>query len=658
MEAVKGKASFKKKDGSIAVSDDRKVVTWTAAAAPATPALSIPIDTITNLQQTPDSAAKVALKIIAKPATDGGDPVAHLFTFTAPEEARAEANAIKDVLSTILAARNSDTGVVVKASTPQPATNGNGANGSASVAAGTPAASNTAGKSAPRWFDDNQLRLDIALQQSLMKKDRTLHQIYMEARATKPESISDASFNSQFWSTRTSLLRSHAIESSQKRATYNVLPTVKPYTDYEGKLKLNVTPYDIQMIFKQYPLVHRIHKEKVPKDMDEGAFWKGFFESNLARWLKGEDMNPAQRNPVFDSHIRGDKQDALHFERRMVDPHLPHIIDVRGNDENQGGSKGGNMPDALMRPNTERGAGARWLNAMSESLMSHANPIDGDGGDGPATIDSREKTYRELALRDLRDDAPPDRIVLNVREQARFFDQEAGAAEDVRIYEKQVPTVVLADYATDLVALGDPKAGGGIDLHKAIGVYDESGSDDEEEDSRQRPAHVGSRAARGAAQAQIWEGLGKRLAETQAQSEDDTAPLGLSAELAQKAFITNATTTEFLKQFWTAFISGDPDRAQELAHHVEALRKSVERIEAVAAEADKAREQLNAQRRKQIVDEYNRTGRKLKFDPNSTKGGKKAVLALLGPTLSALNVAQSRYEEALVAEGIKPSTEE
>ncbi|KAH8843783.1 hypothetical protein MCOR27_008841 [Pyricularia oryzae] len=488
-----------------------------------------------------------------------------------------------------------------------------------------------------------------------MKKDRTLHQTYMEARATKPESISDAAFNSQFWSTRTSLLRAHAIESSQKRATYNVLPTVKPYTDYEGKLKLNVTPQDIQMIFKQYPLVHRIHKEKVPKDMDEGAFWKGFFESNLARWLKGEDINPAQRNPVFDSHIRGDKQDALYFEKRMVDPHLPRIIDVQGNDENQGGAKGGNMPDALMRPNAERGAGARWLNAMSESLMSHTNPVDVGG---TAAADGNENTYRELTLRDLNDDAPPDRIVLNVREQARFFDQEAGLLDDARAYEKQAPQVVLADYAKDLTSLGDAKAGGGIDLRKAIGVYDESGSDDDEEDSRKRPAHVGSRAARGTAQAHIWDGLGKRLAETQAQSEDEAAPLGLSMDLAQKAFITNATTTEFLQQFWNAFLSGDPDRAQELAHHVEALRRSVERIEAVAAEAEKAREQLNAQRRKQIVDEYNRTGRKLKFDPNSTKGGKKAVMALLGPTLSALSAAQGRYEEALVAEGIKPSTEE
>ena len=45
--------------------------------------------------------------------------------------------------------------------------------------------------------------------------------------------------------------------------------------------------------------------------------------------------------------------------------------------------------------------------------------------------------------------------------------------------------------------------------------------------------------------------------------------MGLPAEITQKAYLTNATTTEFLKQFWTAFLSGDPDRAQELADQLQ-----------------------------------------------------------------------------------------
>ncbi|CRK48490.1 hypothetical protein BN1723_020575, partial [Verticillium longisporum] len=77
----------------------------------------------------------------------------------------------------------------------------------------------------PRWFDDGQLKSDIELQQSLMKADRNLYQTYVDARATKPDSISDAAFNSQFWSTRTNLLRAHAIEMNQKRGSYNVLST-------------------------------------------------------------------------------------------------------------------------------------------------------------------------------------------------------------------------------------------------------------------------------------------------------------------------------------------------------------------------------------------------------------------------------------------------
>lgn len=47
MAAVKGRASYKKKDGIVAVSDDRTVVSWTPTVT-GTPALSIPIDTITS----------------------------------------------------------------------------------------------------------------------------------------------------------------------------------------------------------------------------------------------------------------------------------------------------------------------------------------------------------------------------------------------------------------------------------------------------------------------------------------------------------------------------------------------------------------------------------------------------------------------------------
>ncbi|KAG8413709.1 RNA polymerase II transcription factor B subunit 1 [Metarhizium acridum] len=198
MAAPAGRTLFKKKDGILTLTGDYQIVTWTPNSG-GPPTISLPVSNITNLQQTPETAAKVMLKIFEK-ADNGADPATYLFHFNT-SEAKAEAKAIKDVLSKILAdMRSNDAGVprpnvatptAGDASTPAAA-------GSGSAAMAFASAVNSQASASTRWFDDNQLKNDIELQQSLMKKDKSLHQTYVEAITTKPESISGAAFNSQF----------------------------------------------------------------------------------------------------------------------------------------------------------------------------------------------------------------------------------------------------------------------------------------------------------------------------------------------------------------------------------------------------------------------------------------------------------------------------
>ena len=97
-----GATLYKKQDGILAISKDRKFVTWSPSSPPnASHTLVITADTITNLQQTPESNPKVMLKIFVQ--TKGQpEAVAHLFTFVSSKDARAEANAIKDALATAI----------------------------------------------------------------------------------------------------------------------------------------------------------------------------------------------------------------------------------------------------------------------------------------------------------------------------------------------------------------------------------------------------------------------------------------------------------------------------------------------------------------------------------------------------------------------------
>ena len=325
---------------------------------------------ITGFQQTPPTNPKVILKLVEK-APGAVEPTNYMFTFTSAE-ARPEADAVKDVLSRLLQEVRSGDPAVPKAASSTGTPTANGTPNKAVSASGSMAfaSSVNAKPSAARWFDDAQLKSDIALQQSLMKADRNLNQTYMDARTTKPDSISDAAFNTQFWSTRTNLLRAHAIEMNQRRGAYNVLSTIKPRTEGE-ELKLNISVEQVQQIFSQHPLVKRLYNENIPK-ISEAEFWSRFFLSKLSRTLRGDKVVDEKkegivRDPLFDNH--DESENTLAFQTKIMSQIVPHIIDVEGNEENTGGFRSGNQKDIEMRPR-KNVLIVKTLNDLSEKIMS------------------------------------------------------------------------------------------------------------------------------------------------------------------------------------------------------------------------------------------------------------------------------------------------
>ena len=588
----------------------------------------IPVD----LQQTPETAAKVMLKIFEK-SPDAAEPVTHLFHFNSATNPRGEANNFKDALTNLIAAAKANDASVPRANGVAPA--------SAAMAIASAVKSGTG---ANRWYDDAQLKTDIELQQSLMKKDPALHRTYMESRRTKPDTISDSQFNSQFWSTRTNILRAHAVETHQKRGSYNVLSAVKP-RQVDGELKMNISAEQVQLIFSQHPLVKRVYDENVPK-LNEMDFWSRFFLSRLFKKLKGERVTEADStDPTFDRYLDASNDDAL--SRALLEAHIPHIIDLEGNEENQGGTKSGNRKDNEMTPRYV--PIVRTLNSLSEKIMAHVAPSDINPAD-PIGMD--EETYNSLALRDLQGDAEENRIMLNIKEQTQFFSNEKSElSEEAALYAKQVPSEVLLDLQSDV----DPEmmgvnASGGLDLRSAIGVVEDSDSEDEEE----KVPHVGSKASRLCAQKQIFEGITARRTEIDGSSSQNQLA-GLSQKIFDRLTLTHATTTEFLHHFWLVFLSGDADRATELAKMVETLERAMDRINAVAVDAEKERNGIIQKQKDHLRDVYERTKKKLKM--NSVGGGEKVVKEMMEPTIKALQKATKEYRKALAAEGIDISRE-
>ncbi|KAK4205645.1 putative RNA polymerase II transcription factor B of subunit 1 [Triangularia verruculosa] len=658
MELPQGRTIYKKKDGVLTLTDDKKFLIWSPFPATGPPTVSLALDRILNLQQTPDTAAKVILKVIEKPkGAEEGQGQAFLFQFTSPTDARAEANAIKALLSQILSElRGNDPSVPKPIGTPQADANG-GAGASAAMSFASTV--NSKGPTV-RWFDDSALKADLELQRSLLNKDEDLAQTYAQALSLKPPSISDAAFDAQFWSTRIGLLRSHAIEANQKKGAYNVLSTIKPRTE-DGEIKLSLNPEQIQTILHQHPLVRRIYNENVPK-VPVATFWSKFFLSKLCKKLRGERVTDVDNTePLFDKYL--DADNTMGFTSKINSAQqLPHIIDIEANEENQGGFKSGNRKDVEMRPRTNVPI-VRTLNSISEKIMADVAPSDLDPSAGPTGIPDDTRTIQELTLRDLRGEAPASTIKLNLKEQSALFSTNTTTqnaqpnstnATDQALFAQQDPSGVLFEVQADLEML-DEDPSGGLDLRKGIGVDDES--DDEANADPTVPhvtakPHAGSHSARLAAKNQILSSLKKRQAENTSLSSAGITtstgttlpaePMTIPADVAQQCYLTNASTVEFLRQFYTTFMSADANQA-EVRYYVDALGKSRERIEALAEEAERLKKEKEQRLYQEAHDRFKKTG--VKGKRPKVRGGREDVLGLFEATLLGLRVAEGQWEE-------------
>lgn len=628
MAPPQGQTTYKKQPGTLAISKDRKSVSWTPTQPPdAAPALVLSAANITNLQQTPESSAKVMLKIFAQ-APGQSEAVPHVFTFTSKNDPRGEANAIKDALANVIQAQ--------KAAQNAAAAVSSGGQSAAMTIANAIAGGGRAGN---LWEDDERLLSDVNLQQSLLREDPDLQKTFLEARSLKPESISNTQFTAQFWSSRVNLLRAHALAQTQGKGKYNVFSEVRRE---DGGRLLNLTNEQIRAIFEQYPVVRLIHDEVVPHDKesdpkkvkDDVDFWSRFFQSQLYMKLRGLKIDPTRdaRDRFLDIEEYLNHPEVTGLRTTSTELHIPKFIDLEGNEENHSQRKG-NRPDNELRATAlDKAPIIRKLNALSEKIMATVRPSDVDSS---APIGMSEATYEQLRLRDLAGDPEQERIILNIRDQSRFFSDNSGRdatnGVDTNPFRNTDPARAIEDIYSDL-SKHFPQPGNGV-----IPIDQYEDEDVEMEDDASRPESGSSLAT-------------KHILSLIQAHRDQTSEIpqasGLSTAIYDRLTTTQATTNEFLRQFWNAFLSGDPARANEIASLVESLNKAFDRINLIADDAETERQEHIKSQEHAVEERFKKTGRRHRVDYNAIKGGGAVVKQLLGPVINSLGTAVQRYKQA------------
>lgn len=617
--------SYKKHDGILALSVDQTSVTWSAAnlaGAPAT--LTMPVISITNLQQTPADKPKVMLKIFA---TEPGqtEPVAHTFTFTSATDARGEANVIRDAIS---AAKT-------KASQNSVTRAAGGQSAAMTIAAAI------SGSKGNTWEDDDKLVADVRLQQALLKDNPDLHKTFMEARNLKPDSLSLTQFTKQFWASRVHLLRAHALSQSQSKGLYNVFSEIKRS---DGGKSLNLTSEHIRAIFEQYPIMRIVYDEVVPRKIkEEQEFWSRFFQSQLYSTLRGlkVDRKLEAKDAVLDMYL--DHPQLTGLRPTPSEMHIPKFIDLEGNEENHSQRKG-NQPDVENRQTSlDKGPIIRRLNAISEKLIAAVRPSDVDAS---APIGMDEHEYEQLRLRDLSAREEHQRIALNIRDQSRFFSDNRAAAEDVEVARIQAlsPLKAIQQVSTDF---DDHYSGMKKRPVIDIVTYDED-EDEYMTDNDVDGTHkmISGSSLAGEHIISLITAHREQSSEASLLGSNQKSYGGLSEAIYERLLLTHATTLEFLRQFWSAFLSGDPSRTEEIASLVESLSRALERINTIAKDAQDELEALLKTLRAQTLKIYQQTGRRKRVDEQAVGGGEAVVRDLLAPCIKGLGIAVERYRVA------------
>lgn len=541
----------------------------------------------------------------------------------------------------IEAAKAQDLPVVTPAATP----GGDGGGASGAITMAQTVAANA--QQDEDLYADAKLLIDLELQMSLLNSSPALRQRFDRALQEKPASVTMGQFSNQFWSTRLNLLRSHAAEKTQTTGSYNVLSVIKS-KNVNGALMLNLTKEQIEVVFRQHPIVKTAYNDTVPP-LSEGEFWERFFHSRLFKKLKGERIpDDYVTDTRLDKYLKYD-ENADNAQQMLIGS-IPLFINVEGNEQNHSQQKGNRQDWTMVPSSNEKAPILRVLNRMSEKLMKDVPLVD--NRHTPAGQD--EDTYRELQLRDLQRATDDNRVVLKVQDQSRFFSagQSVQSSTSAAAYTKRTPTQVLSVLQQDFASINANSRTLGTDLHSKIAINNDSDSEDESGPPRQ--SRVGSRASRNGATSQIIAAIKKRhLHEDEFPSakgilnSEQAEKLGISDSILDNLTMTHNTTVEFLHYFWDVYHSGDPERANEVAKLIETLDRSLDRINAVAnaAEAERTARIEKAQRDNEMY--THRTGRKRKFNPDSVKGGANAVALIVQPLKRAIDAARSQYQAAL-----------
>lgn len=564
---------------------------WTpSSSGAASSAISIDQTTIMSISVSKEGAPQTVMMLQlvegVKATKDGKSKV--LFHFNgnvagvAEDKVKAaqERNAFKDYLADVVAdnkARAAVSAAATKgdatpASTQSPATT----TGPSALASPT-AVSLLKRKIAPGRENGSANELDLRIR--VLKANPSLATLHQDVVMSKQ--ITDA----EFWShpTRRALLQAERASLFQRQGRNARIADPRPASNEQGETKINMTPELVRDLKSQYPVVARAFDENVPAVMDEATFWQRYFSSKLYHRLRASARSSASQHTVredevFDKYLE-DEDDQLE-PKRQYNAH-DAFLDLAATEEDHGET--GNEKDWTMRAGAERKTLPlmRRFNDHSQSLLDSAlgeqeeverrkkrRVIGGVGEEYP----EEEDDYDDIVIDELEEDEGHERILLNMREQRQVFQNNVGARGAANAGGKEIGEALEG---AQIVQMIDDTATNKWKIRLDDYAVQAKGTE------AAMKVMLGNIRAR--TEGKNWKGRGD-----------------LPDDVHKQVTSYHSSTTEFLRQFWSAITpqpledgsmpstaaSQPRERKLKAQRMLTSLQRSAQKVEAISHAAE------------------------------------------------------------------------
>ncbi|KAI8047662.1 uncharacterized protein B0P05DRAFT_565517 [Gilbertella persicaria] len=540
---------YKKHEGTLYVTP-RRVAWQQQGSSQLMP--SIYYNDIASLAQTPETSAKVLLKISAKPPASKD----YTFQFTSAKNLQ-EREAIKAQVAELLARIRG----LQSVGTPAPFTP------TSTLASPAPSTPQSAIASPAPVLPPSQPPAKHAIQTQSSPSTPTSHGGGGGGGAASPKSWRQEEFNDrrqlltssrelqtlhkelvvvgksvdeeEFWSSpyvkriRQKLKKDAISREGKQKGKSSRMVELKPGQQEGSDVKYTLTSQIIHNIFTEFPSVKRAYDANVPDKMTEQAFWKRFLASEFFhRSRTGARSHLATYDDIFDRCLQEEDDENSKPPPMTRMDKIRFDIDLSRTEEDH--IESGNAPDFTMKPGRE---------AQSLPLIRRFNRHSSRVLETPPSKIQRDNTQieQQVVIKDLLDEPPPEKIVLDIQDTRRYFESQAGELDEMKLNEQD----------TKQLLTGMKRKFEGWQPDMARQVIKPRSADK----VCMELTHVIKRKVR--------------------HDEKSVQDVKLAPQLQQKIQSFHSATNEILRHFWSSF---EPYKAEKNSRMIEGLKKQQEKL--------------------------------------------------------------------------------